>query len=205
VTANSRDVFVNCPFDGAFAPLMQAMIFAVYGCGFRVRCAREMADGGETRIEKLYNIIEQTRYGIHDISRTELDPVNELPRFNMPLELGFFLGAKRYGDPEQKKKRCLILDVEPYRYQKFISDLAGADITAHANDPKAVVKAVRDWLVTVSRRKTIPTPAVLLASYEDFIVKLPEIAHQAGLDDAALLYADFERLVISWVKSRVAP
>ena len=56
-----------------------------------------MDDGGQTRIDKLYGLIEACRYGIHDLSRTELDATPRLPRFNMPLELGIFLGAKRYG------------------------------------------------------------------------------------------------------------
>jgi hypothetical protein len=44
-----------------------------------------MDDGSETRIDKLYRIVEASRFGIHDLSRTELDAVNNLPRFNMPL------------------------------------------------------------------------------------------------------------------------
>lgn len=76
-----------------------------------------MDDGGQTRIDKLYGLIEACRYGIHDLSRTELDKTYRLPRFNMPLELGIFLWAKRYGGSKQKQKRLLILDIEPYRYQ----------------------------------------------------------------------------------------
>ena len=91
-----------------------------------------MDDGTETRIDKLHRIIEQSRFGVHDLSRTQLDHVNGLPRFNMPLELGIFLGAKRFGGEAQKQKRCLILDTEQYRFQKFVSDLAGMDITAMA-------------------------------------------------------------------------
>ncbi len=48
-----------------------------------------------------------------------------LPRFNMPLELGIFLGAKRFGSQKQKQKNGLILDREKYRYQSFCSDIAG--------------------------------------------------------------------------------
>ena len=50
-------------------------------------------------------MIADCRYGIHDISRTELDRDSGLPRFNMPLELGIFLGAKRFGAEEQKRKK----------------------------------------------------------------------------------------------------
>jgi hypothetical protein len=160
-----------------------------------------MDDGGETRIDKLYRIVEESRYGIHDLSRTELDPINNLPRFNMPLELGLFLGAKRFGGDDQRVKRCLILDVEQYRYQRFISDLAGMDITAHGGDSRRIVRVVRDWLVTVSRRRNLISQDAILRSHERFLDGLPDIARKAGLDPDRLIFADYERLVIAWIKS----
>jgi hypothetical protein len=39
------------------------------------------------RIENLYDLIRECRFGIHDTSRTELDPDNKLPRFN-PFDEG---------------------------------------------------------------------------------------------------------------------
>lgn len=203
MTSSSRDVFINCPFDDDFAPGFRALVFGVIACGFRARCAREMDDGTETRIDKLYRIIEQCRFGIHDLSRTELDKANGLPRFNMPLELGIYLGAKRFGDEGQKQKRCLILDVEPYRFPKFISDLAGMDITAHGGSPRRMVECARNWLVTASKRKTIPSTGGLLASFDAFEAGLPAIARDAGLHAATLVYADFERLVLAWVKADI--
>lgn len=196
----ARNVFINCPFDKDFAPGFEALVFAVIACGFNVRCAREMSDASETRIEKLYGIVEQSRYSIHDLSRTELDPTNHLPRFNMPLELGIFLGAKRFGDDDNRQKRCLVLDIKQYRFQKFVSDLAGMDITEHGGDPRRMVGRVRDWLVTVSRRRAIPSTASILTSYDDFKVALPNIAKRLGLDSSDLAYADLERLVLRWVK-----
>lgn len=103
---SADDVFINCPFDQDYAPIFHALVFTIYACGFRARSAKELDDGGQTRIDKLLNMIDECRFGIHDLSRTELDPVNHLPRFNMPLELGLFLGAKRYGGTAQKAKRC---------------------------------------------------------------------------------------------------
>ncbi len=200
MAGSARDVFINCPFDDAFASGFRALVFAVTACGFRARCARETDDGAQTRIDKIYAIVEQSRYGIHDLSRTELDPVNNLPRFNMPLELGLFLGARRYGDATHKRKRALILDVDPFRYQKFISDLAGVDINPHGGDPRVMVLRVRDWLFTASRVKTIPATKLLLDSYDRFAGGLAAIAHDAGLNADALIYPDFERLVLAWVK-----
>ena len=199
--SSPRDVFINCPFDDDFAPGFRALVFAVLACGFRARCAREMDDASETRIDKLYGIIEQSRFGIHDLSRTELDAENSLPRFNMPLELGLFLGAKRFGDDAQRKKRALVLDVEPRRYAKFISDLAGMDVTPHGGDARRMVECTRTWLVTVSKRKRIPSPVQLMGSHDRFQTGLPAIAHAAGLEATTLAYPDYERLVLGWVKA----
>ena len=98
------NVFVNCPFDSAYKSLFDAMVFAIHDCGFIARCALEEEDASQVRIDKIYNIIAHCRYGIHDISRTELDKITGLPRFNMPLEFGVFLGAKKFGTTGQKKK-----------------------------------------------------------------------------------------------------
>lgn len=200
---SSRNVFINCPFDDDYAASFQALIFVVSACGFRARCAREMDDASETRLDKLYGIIESCRYGIHDLSRTELDPTYELPRFNMPLELGLFLGAKRYGDEEQKKKRCLILDTEPYRFQKFISDLAGMDIHAHGGAPERAIAETRDWLATASKRQ-LPSTKRLVEHYAAFRAALPELCDLLHLDADRLLFADYERLVLGWVVEQPA-
>ena len=95
------DVFINCPFDQQYQPLLRAILFAVHDCGFRARSALEVEDSGEVRVQRILRIIGDSPYGIHDISRVDT------PRFNMPLELGLFLGAKSFGEPEQQAKRCL--------------------------------------------------------------------------------------------------
>src|SRR5450755_4503989 len=87
------------------------------------------------------------------ISRIEHDTVNNLPRFNMPFELGLFLGARRFGAKLQRDKQCLVLEAERYRYQKYLSDIAGQDIRQHDNEPAKAVGAVRDWLAA-SRLKS---------------------------------------------------
>src|SRR5258708_5683890 len=96
-------VFINCPFDRAYKPLFNSLVFATIYCGFRARCALEIDDGSQVRIDKIFAAIEECRFGIHDLSRTQLDNGTGLPRFNMPLELGMFLGAKRFGDRLQKR------------------------------------------------------------------------------------------------------
>ena len=185
-THYNDNVFINCPFDSAYKPLFDAIVFAVHDCGFVARCALEEGDASQVRIDKIYNIIEDCRYGIHDISRTELDEVSRLPRFNMPLELGIFLGAKRFGVEDQKRKKCLVMDKEQYRYQKFISDIAGQDIFIHNNSPEEIIRVVRDWLGTASGRRTIPGGGIIWRHYQDFLNDLPQLAQRFQLELADL-------------------
>jgi hypothetical protein len=193
-------VFVNCPFDEASLPVFEAVLFAIHYCGFVPRTTRELDDSSQTRIEKLYALIGACRYGVHDLSRTELDALNGLPRFNMPLELGLFLGAKRFGDEGQQAKRCLIPDVEPYRYQKFASDLSGMDIADHGGDPLRAVERVRDWLANVSRRK-LNGPVNVTRAYRQFLAEKRGIAEGLGFDPARIPYVDYEGIVTAWLLS----
>jgi len=156
VNGYADNVFVNCPFDEEYKEIFDALIFTIFDCGFVPRCALEADDSGDIRIEKLFSLIVQSKYGFHDISRTELCTPNKLPRFNMPLELSMFLGVKKSGDAAQKRKNCVIFDSKPYRYQKFISDIAGQDIRNHHKKPMETVIGIRNWLSTSSRRKSIP-------------------------------------------------
>ena len=136
-----------------YKPLFDAIVFAVHLIVASLHVVlRKMKTEVQVRIDKIYRIIAECRYGIHDLSRTELDEETCLPRFNMPLELGVFLGAKRYGEKNQKRKSCLILDKERYRYQVFISDIAGQDAKSHNNNTEEVINLVRDWLSHTSRR-----------------------------------------------------
>lgn len=92
-----RDIFINCPFTDDYSNFFKAAVFTVIRSGYRPRCALEADDGTDNRFEKICRIIEVCRLGIHDLSKTELDTKSRLPRFNMPLELGVFLAAKRFG------------------------------------------------------------------------------------------------------------
>ncbi len=113
MSSYDRQVFLNVPFDARYKKLLRALVFSVHECGLVARCAQEKDDGGQVRVDKLLRIILRCRFGIHDLSRTTLDAQNRLPRFNMPLELGLFLGARNFGAQEQRRKACLILDIGP--------------------------------------------------------------------------------------------
>jgi hypothetical protein len=137
----TQNVFINCPFDDIYTPLFNAIIFTIHDIGFRPRCALEASNAGQVRLDKLYQIISECKYSVHNLSRAQLDNKTRLPRFNMPLELGIDLGCKRFSNGVQNEKVILILDSKPYRYQKFISDITGQDIYAHQNRSKRLSKS----------------------------------------------------------------
>jgi len=194
-------VFVNCPFDAAYRPLFDAIVFAVHDCGFHAHCALEAQDSGEERIRKIKRIIRECAFGIHDISRVQLDADNQLPRFNMPLELGLFLGAQEYGDGAQKLKRSLVLDTVPYRYQKFCSDIAGQDIRAHRDQPHQVVAAVRAMLSTaLDGRVRVPGDAAIRRRYAEFRAELPVICRRSHVRVSELQFVEFRYFVERWLR-----
>jgi hypothetical protein len=193
-------VFVNCPFDEGYQALFDAIVFAICDCGFVPRCALESSDAGQVRIEKILGIISECKFGIHDISRTELNEKTKLPRFNMPLELGLFLGAKHFAK-DRRKKISLILDLTQYRYQKFCSDIAGQDIAAHGGKPKQAIKIVRDWLQTnwTGTSYRIPDGPTIFVRYQKFMHALPELRRNVHLDQAGLIFPDYLALVLGWL------
>jgi hypothetical protein len=155
-----RNVFINCPFDAEYLPLAHALVFTVLACGLRPRLATERSDSGEVRVEKIRGLIQSSRLSIHDLSRMEPLHPDDLPRFNMPFELGLDLGCRHWGSAHLKSKQCLILDKERYRFQRVLSDISGSDIRAHANEPEQLVQQVRSWLRVVTREGLPPAGRV---------------------------------------------
>lgn len=194
------NVFINCPFDSAYKPVLDAIVFAVFDCGFIARCTLEEEDASQIRIDKIYHIISECKYSIHDISRTEPDTASGLPRFNMPLELGIYLGAKKFGSDQHRKKKCLILDREPYRYQQFISDISGQDIKAHQNDPRIAIRIVRNWIRNASERVTIPGGHIIWERYQKFIDDLPAMCEMLRLSISDLIFNDYTLMVTEWLR-----
>jgi len=193
------NVFINCPFDSAYRPLFEAIVFAVHDAGFRPKCARERLDSSEVRLQKIVTMIRESRFSIHDLSRTELDSSSALPRFNMPLELGIDLGCKAFSR-RHKDKSFLIFDSEKYRFQSYISDISGQDIHQHSNDPGIAVARVRDWLRTESDRNGIPGGTAIYNRYVTFRHDLPVICGMLRLDIDDLSFVDFSYTIAFWLR-----
>lgn len=107
-----RNVFINCPFDDSYTRFFNAIVFAVHDVGFIPRCALEASNAGQYRLDRIMDIISECKYSIHDLSHTALDAATNLPRFNMPFELGLDLGCRRFGNSFQAEKILLVLDID---------------------------------------------------------------------------------------------
>jgi len=151
-----RQVFINCPFDTEYLPLLRALAFTVLDCNLTPRIASEEVDSGRVRFEKIRALIRACRFSIHDISRIEPLHPGDLPRFNMPFELGLDLGCRLYATGRLAGKQCLILERERYQYQRVLSDISGNDIRAHDGDTQTLISEVRGWLA-VATEKDLPS------------------------------------------------
>ena len=198
-------VFINCPFDRTYRKLFYAIVFAVHDCGYIARSALEISDAGAPRLAKIFKIISECRLGIHDISRTEPDRHTRLPRFNMPLELGMFLGAKEFGDATQRSKLCLVLDRSPHRYEKFCSDIKGCDISSHRRSPEAAIHTVRDFLRVAEPRFSTPGGKIIFRRYGKFLKALPPLCQEFGLRVSDLIFSDYTTFVARWLKQQADP
>jgi hypothetical protein len=202
VAGYNDSVFINCPFDDQYTPMLRAIVYTVYRCGFFPRTALDEDDGSENRLNKIIRKIRDARYGIHDLSRIELNAA-DYPRFNMPFELGIFFGAKNLGDDQQRKKNALVLEKTKYSYQQYISDLNGIDTKAHNDDPTTAMAKVRDWLRAASGRKTIPGYAMLNAQYLEFQGYLPALTQKVGFTIDNIPFVDFLNLVEGAVRKQL--
>lgn len=144
----SNNVFINCPFDPDYIPLLRPLLFTILYLGYNPRIASERSDSGEIRFQKVCELIEQSRISIHDLSRIRSSKEKEYYRLNMPFELGIDIGCRKYKDDKLvNHKKCLILEKEKHRYQRALSDMSGSDIKNHNNEPEEIVRQTRTWFV----------------------------------------------------------
>ena len=199
-----RQVFINCPYDDQYLPLMKAAIFTVYACGFRPLFASSVVGADNTRIDKILAMVDDCRLSIHDISRITTGS-QELPRFNMPFEFGIVVGAHKLGGRRQATKRYHLLDSQPNRYQRSLSDSAGIDPDFHHDDTGRMIQCVRRFLAgCITKQQDLAGAAAIEKRYNDFRRILPSIAKAAELSEREIESAeyldDWARIAAAWLE-----
>lgn len=181
----SDNVFVNCPFDSDYVSLLRPLLFTIVCLGYSPRIASERLDSGEPRIEKIIDLIQQSKYGIHDLSRLISSETGEIFRLNMAFELGVDFGCRSFAGGEASSKKLLILEKDKYAYQKALSDLSGSDIKNHDNDPETLVREVRNWFVQTTSARA-PSGTRIWERFNEFMADFYLQRKEQGYKDKDL-------------------
>jgi hypothetical protein len=164
----SKNVFINCPFDDEYIPLLRPILFTLIYLGYNPRIASERFDSAEQRIVKICDLIQSSMFSIHDLSRTSARRRNEIYRLNMPLELGIDYGCRLFKGGETNNKTLLIFEHKPYALHRALSNLSGVDVKAHGNESEKVVRELRNWFVT-NELGTADSPSTIWDNFNEFM------------------------------------
>jgi len=199
------NIFINCPLDADYQVLLRPILFTIIYLRFTPRIALERMDSGESRIAKIIELIGESKYAIHDLSRIQAMQPAEIFRLNMPFELGLDVGCRRFGNDKHAAKQCLVLEAERYRYQAALSDLSGSDISAHNNNPKKALTAVRAWLVSISRPDAVGATKIW-ESFANFMAKKHKSLRARGFSNREiqdLAIPELIQCMVQWTARNV--
>lgn len=197
-----KNVFINCPFDDEYLSLLRPILFTIIYLGFIPRISLESFDSGKPRFNKICELIEQSKYGIHDLSRIKARKRGEYFRLNMPFELGLDIGCRIFHKEKYSDKKHLILEEEKYRYQAAISDLSNSDIKSHKNDPIRVIRQIRNWFVE-NGLKNAPSSTVIWYKFTDFITDFYKKREAEGFkedDIYEMPIPEYNDFINDWIK-----
>ncbi|HEV2721955.1 MAG TPA: hypothetical protein VG323_18185 [Thermoanaerobaculia bacterium] len=129
-------VFINAPFDRRYEPLFVTLVGVLTFIEYKPHCVLEVRETGEGRLQRIYELMRTCRISIHDLSR-----IGAPARFNMPFELGLACSLK-LGNPREYE--VIVLDSEPYRMDRRLSDFKGRDLFIHHGTCDGMVAAILD-------------------------------------------------------------
>jgi hypothetical protein len=193
-----KNVFINCPFDNYYFPLLKPLLFTIIYIDLIPKIS-ETSDSGVIRLHKIKDLMAASNFSIHDLSRMEPIKSKDYPRFNMPFECGIDFGLKLSNSVFSNKK-FLILEKEPHRYQKVISDISGNDIKAHKNEPEQIIKVIRDWFKPT--KPEIPRHREIWLAYNEFEYNYEQILiseHYDPKDIHSLTFSDIIEYMTAWI------
>lgn len=193
--SSDKNIFINCPYDEEYYTILRPLLFTILYLGFIPRMALDRSDSGEPRLEKIKNLISQSQYSIHDISRLLSSKRKEFYRLNMPFELGFDYGYRCFSNNSNSTKRFLILEKERYRYMSALSDINGLDIKSHQDNPEVLVTVVRNWFVETVGMTNVKSPTVIWYKYLDFNSALYDKKTNEGFTDRDINYMPISELI----------
>ncbi len=196
------NVFINCPFDDDYRLLLKPLLFTVLYLGYNPRISKTQSSS-DIRINQIKSYIRDSKYGIHDLSRCKPFKDGDLPRFNMPYELGLDIGCLEFGSKNLKTKKILILETERFHYQKVLSNIAGQDIENHDDDPRTLIRKVRNWFSSLSAKISRASPTEIWTTYNQFCSDLNEglINNYSLVDIDNMPVEEYVKFAKRWITS----
>lgn len=197
------NVFINCPFDKEYTPLLRTLVFVLLSLDLEPKLSQTLSSS-TIRINQIKQHIRNCKYSIHDLCRSKALKKGELPRFNMPYELGLDIGAAEYGGKKLKGKKVLILETERYHYQKVLSDIAGQDIASHHDDPQTLTLRLRNWFSDNTNAATLPSASQIWHAFNQFNGDLISNLSPTytNTEIAEMPIGDYVKFVKAWLHPR---
>jgi hypothetical protein len=130
-------VFLNVPYSSSYERMLVALTAALVAVGAVPQLTFQVADGGEGRLKRIYDLLKSCRISIHDLSSVGM-PV----RFNMPFELGMAYAIKA----QTGRHDFLVLEKKAYRLDRHLSDLRGVDPKIHNGTVRGAICAILEVL-----------------------------------------------------------
>ena len=89
---NKDAVFINCPFDSKYKPMLRVLIFVARFYGLEIKISLLEVDSKSQRLSRIIGLMKDAKYSIHDLSLLKAESKNDVFRMNMPFELGLDYG-----------------------------------------------------------------------------------------------------------------
>ena len=164
---DQQSVFLNIPFDREYSPLFVALIAALTGLGRKPRCVLEVPASGKDRLGRIFELLSSCGSSIHDLSRVALSGPLQVPRFNMPFELGIAYCLWR-----QSGHRFFVMEEAAYRLQASLSDLNGLDPHIHEGTQEGILACLLDCFGTPGKLPTVRDLKGLTAKLSKIVSRL---------------------------------
>lgn len=156
----ASSVFINCPYDAAYRPVFDAIVFTLLCYGMWPRWAED-STRGLTRLDRIVDALRASRFSIHDLSRCKGEGDENLARMNMPLELGMALEQAYPARDPVRDHRCIVLVPAMSSYRQVVSDLNAFDLLPYDGTPEAMVGELGSFLkVSAGRVQAPPVVAI---------------------------------------------
>ncbi|MFG1691309.1 hypothetical protein ACGF5M_04065 [Gemmatimonadota bacterium] len=196
MSEDNSHVFINCPFDEAYSSFLRPLLFTIIVAGYEPRIASERSDAAEPRITKLCELISESNFGIHDMSRRQTESSGGRHRLNMAFELGLTYGYRVFSH-DSSMKFLLLVESDPYSFKRALSDFSGMDIQSHNNEPSALVLQVRNWFYETVGVHEIPPGTRIWYDFNDFMADFYETQLRIGAEGEDLQMMPVPELIKS--------